>query len=477
MGYTMEDAIVDKLTEYCPLMSEDGNDRRFSCEQLVEDTYTVWDCSTRLLVNVPYERLKFSDFDVVEWFMSHLEGPDEIELSCMELPDDESTHQDIVHKKAAPSEGSYSALERNAVIMKDVTQIIPKPIAVVVHTNGQPAHALVDTESLADFMSLNLAEQLKLKRIWLEKPLPIQLAIQGSRSKRYFNVSNLQNYDIILGTSFLYQHQGLVGLNSLRLIIECKEPREVKGPQVSALGSRTTGTYEENILPDALSRLYEYDEPGKLRLPEEYLQYSADAETSTTNRSVLSAPLFVGVEALATSPRRSSRLQQKSVKRAKPPAPPQLATSFGCQPCITQKGPPPPAETSRPETGAAFEAWMCDHFVLLRPGERKKGGVGTGTQHNNRENSPNELKPHEGTSNGTERSTLRIPVTYPHEGLSLQIKGQYHKDPFYKRILDSPQEFKTFEVSKDGYTRNMPTERYCAFRISEKENVACKKPL
>ncbi|KIM52656.1 hypothetical protein SCLCIDRAFT_32499 [Scleroderma citrinum Foug A] len=428
----MEDAIVDKLTEYCPLVSEDGNDRRFSCEQLFEDTYTVWDCSTRLLVNVPYERLKFSDFDVVEWFMSHLEGPDEIELSCMELPDDESTHQDIVRKKAAPSEGSYSALERNAVIMKDITQIIPKPIAVV----------------------------LKLERIWLEKPLPIQLAIQGSRSKRYFNVSNLQNYDIILGTSFLYQHQG-----------------EVKGPQVSALGSRTTGTYEENILPDALSRLYEYDEPGKLRPPEEYLQYSADAETSTTNRSVLSAPLFVGVEALATSPRRSFRLQQKSVKRAKPPTPPQLATSFGCQPCITQKGPPPPAETSRPETGAAFEAWMCDHFVLLRPGERKKGGVGTGTQHNNRENSPNELKPHEGTSNGTERSILRILVTYPHEGLSLQIKGQYHKDPFYKRILDSPQEFKTFEVSKDGYTRNMPTKRYCAFRISKKENVTCKKPL
>ena len=118
--------------------------------------------------------------------------------------------------------------------------------------------------SLADFMSLNLAEQLKVKWIWLEKPLPIQLTVQGSRSKvnfgasvrfqyqgtdyqRYFDVINLQNYDIILGTPFLYQHQVLVGLNSTRLIIRSKEPIEMKGSQVSVLESRTTEVYEENL--------------------------------------------------------------------------------------------------------------------------------------------------------------------------------------------------------------------------------------
>jgi len=136
---------------------------------------------------------------------------------------------------------------------------------------------------------------------------------------------------------------------------------------------------EENILPDALSRLYEYDEPGTIRAPEEYLQYDANVETSTTSKGlVLSAPLFVGVEALAISPRQSSRLQQGAKEviltpvpprssRPTPPAtktkqrtgqegPPVASTSAGTQPHATRKGPPPPAETGRPETGAEFAA-------------------------------------------------------------------------------------------------------------------------
>ena len=55
----------------------------------------------------------------------------------------------------------------------------------------------------------------------LEKPLPVQLAVQGSRTKvtmgcnmlleyqnikeeHHFDISNLENYDLILGTPFLY---------------------------------------------------------------------------------------------------------------------------------------------------------------------------------------------------------------------------------------------------------------------------------
>jgi len=73
--------------------------------------------------------------------------------------------------------------------------------------------------------------------------------------------------------------------------------------------------------------------------------------------------------------------------------------------------------------------------------------VGTGTQ--NRANSPGSRE--RPSAETTEHSTPRIPVTYPHEeGLLLQIKGQYHRDPFYKKILDSPQEFKSFEA-KDSY--------------------------
>jgi len=77
---------------------------------------------------------------------------------------------------------------------------------------------------MADFLSTKVADQLRLPLTTYEKPLPVQLAVQGSRSKincgttvnfqyqtidcdRTFDVVNLDNYDAILGTPFLYQHQ------------------------------------------------------------------------------------------------------------------------------------------------------------------------------------------------------------------------------------------------------------------------------
>ena len=103
-----------------------------------------------------------------------------------------------------------------------------------------------------------------------------------------------------------------------------------------------------------------------------------EVETSTTNEgSLLSAPLFVGAEALAISPRRSYCLQQVANKtmslptpftsstpvpattgktqKAKPVTPPEPSTSARPQ-RSTWKGPPLPAETGCPETGAKFMA-------------------------------------------------------------------------------------------------------------------------
>lgn len=82
----------------------------------------------------------------------------------------------------------------------------------------------------------------------------IQLAIQGSQSKvnfgakvrfqyqgidceHHFDVINLQNYDLILGTPFLYQHKVMVGLHSPRVVISSSRPTEMKGEQVSTLES------------------------------------------------------------------------------------------------------------------------------------------------------------------------------------------------------------------------------------------------
>ncbi|KAG2136996.1 hypothetical protein DEU56DRAFT_756131 [Suillus clintonianus] len=80
------------------------------------------------------------------------------------------------------AEGTYPSIQHNTAIMRDFKRMIPKPVVIVVQINGRPTRALVDTGSLADFISSTLADQLRVKHMALEKPLTIQLAVQGSRS-------------------------------------------------------------------------------------------------------------------------------------------------------------------------------------------------------------------------------------------------------------------------------------------------------
>jgi len=159
MGYAMEEAIEHKLTKYCPTEGGQDNNDRFSCKQSKGDIYLIWDFSAWITMYVSYEQLKSRDFNIVDWYIECLEGPDRIELSYMDLPQDRPTHLDVKCNKTTPSGSSYSALERNAAVTKDITSMIPKPVVVVVHANEQLACALVNMGSLADFVSLNLAEQ------------------------------------------------------------------------------------------------------------------------------------------------------------------------------------------------------------------------------------------------------------------------------------------------------------------------------
>ena len=95
-------------------------------------------------------------------------------------------------------------------------------MVIKVKINEMPVRALVDSGSLRDFISATVVDQLKLKCTILEKPLGLQLAVQGSRSKinscvnisysyqnikdsRRFDVANLNDYDMILGTPWIYQ--------------------------------------------------------------------------------------------------------------------------------------------------------------------------------------------------------------------------------------------------------------------------------
>lgn len=134
----------------------------------------------------------------------------------------------------------------------------------MVQVNGKPARALIDSGSLADFMSTTLADQLKVTKTELAKPLIVQLAVQGSRStvkyctdvqfsyaevsgKRHFDIMNVDGYDLILGTPFIYQHEVLIGLNPPRVVIGSPQPKPLKGDQVTSLSSRLIDVLESKL--------------------------------------------------------------------------------------------------------------------------------------------------------------------------------------------------------------------------------------
>ena len=148
----------------------------------------------------------------------------------------------------------YVDLQRNTVKRKDMGgRIIPKPIVLHTKLNGHPVRTLVDCGSLGDFVSSTIADQLHLKRILLEKPIGLQLAVQGSRSKihavvnaclnyegineeRTFDIANLNDYDVVLGTPWLYQHSVCVSFNPSRLLIGNFESQPIEeGSNMKAL--------------------------------------------------------------------------------------------------------------------------------------------------------------------------------------------------------------------------------------------------
>ena len=161
------------------------------------------------------------------------------------------------------------AVERTAMKPKDFNRIILKPVIVLVHVNGHRARALLDTGSMGDFMSTTLVDQLGLKTEVLVKPLALQLAVHRSRSKinhsvtvefayqeikcpRRFDVANLDNYDLILGTPFLFQHQVAIGLNPLRVSIGSRVPVDIRGEDTAVVTSAAA-----DLLDDELEKLRE----------------------------------------------------------------------------------------------------------------------------------------------------------------------------------------------------------------------------
>ena len=202
------------------------------------------------------------------------------------------------------------------------------------------------------------------------------------------------------------------------------------------------------MLPDALSRLYEFDSLGTIRALSEYVQHDPTVNPEGTSLcQILTAPLLVGPEAMACTPdvnlpTLDDDWELIHHEEVLPPPKPRA-----------RKPPPPPAETGQPETGAEFAKQMCDHFVLLGPGERKKGGKEPQetVKENVNQTEVDLTRDDQPLPKLPEDVARKIPVTYPHdEDLLYKAKGRYIEDPMFQKILDSPRAYKNFIVSKDG---------------------------
>jgi hypothetical protein len=132
--------------------------------------------------------------------------------------------------------GRVKTLTRTAAKPKDAERKVPKYLVVNAEIAGHTVRALIDSGSLADFVSTTLVDQLGLELHELAKPIPCTMAASGSRTmiqysstvhfkfhqiseERTFDVMNLENWDVILGTPFMYQHAVMIGLNPPRISI------------------------------------------------------------------------------------------------------------------------------------------------------------------------------------------------------------------------------------------------------------------
>ena len=122
-------------------------------------------------------------------------------------------------------------------------------ISIFWEIGGTKAHCLIDSGCEGIMISPNFIRAAKIESFPLDKPIGIQLAVTGSKSvinyganvtikyegresKEYFDIINIDYYDVILGTPFLRKHKVIIDFvnNCLRLKdkIVCNQANEYK---------------------------------------------------------------------------------------------------------------------------------------------------------------------------------------------------------------------------------------------------------
>ena len=206
---------------------------------------------------------------------------------------------------------------------------------------------------------------------------------------------------------------------------------------------------EDNILPDALSRLYANDAPGTVHALSEYV-HLADNGLLEAATSLVSMPILVAAQVDAGTPglRWSNRANKGHLCDHLDPGAPVACLQNGQRRGRNTRGPQAssgakglpkghtgPTTSGRPETAAKFAQQVKDRFVLRSPCERTVGGeVDTFTRIDESTSDPESHNASDWPSGDTE---TQIPLTFlDNNDLLGKLKNNYGKDSFLKLILD-----------------------------------------
>ena len=185
---------------------------RFLVERRDRGFLCIYDRVQGFETNIHIARLHWDSFSIGEWFaerctvnsgldkagtwvrtwLSEQEWDNTLMgagLESIRQPGHSSDEGSKAKQKAVELSGiqvdknKYHSLQRNAAQVKGNQRVLPKPIVVKVTVNGHPAHALLNSRSLGDFISTTFANQLGVRKTILDTPLALQLAVQGSQSR------------------------------------------------------------------------------------------------------------------------------------------------------------------------------------------------------------------------------------------------------------------------------------------------------
>jgi hypothetical protein len=244
----------------------------------------------------------------------------------------------------------------------------------------------------------------------------------------------LRHKDILQGVHFTWitDHKGLTYLLN---------QKGVSGRQARWLEKISSFDFtveyvagSENVLADALSRLYSNDSPGTERSRSEFTAFDNMDDDPVPTILSNDMVLLAGMEAVVATHRDLS-LGNYS------------------------------AESGRPETSKEFASRMRNRFVLRGPRGQTEGESGSVNQlptehqlelptevsnHVDRSNPENHDDPdNQSAEANTETSLVNVLDSDAGIDLLSELKGHYQDDPIFKSILDKPKEFRNFEVKDD----------------------------